>query len=477
MAILSIRGLVVGLQLLSVAASAAIDLTTRSIASDLQGLVGRSSVKIQVRERWNLVDAPEVLVAVSPVCESDVKAVIKYVVAKKLPLVPQSGGNGWAFFSQNGPAVLLNLAGLNQVSVSADKQSALIGGGAIVSDVVAAADAAGVLIMTANCNCLGALGAGLGGGFGNLVGEYGMAVDNVISLRVITPKGEAIDVSRTSHPDLFWAMRGAAANFGIVTYAKVKAVPTTDRTSWIFSMTFDGSRITEVAQAIQGMPLLPNQVVFFILANSGDANNTPTVLLTGFLRQGNETSGRKAFAPLFDLGPNTNSSAVTPYTGWNKANDFFCARGDRKPAYHTSLHSMTSPDWDAVWDLYADFQQKPTAQNTAVLVEVYNYEKAKSVGRGATAVSDELRFNSFAQAVVIPWYTDASLDDTAFAFASKVRDIWAYPYNAKTNNAYINFAHGDEELTAIYGSSLPRLQALKKKYDPGNLLVHWFSLA
>jgi hypothetical protein len=57
------------------------------------------------------------------------------------------------------------------------------------------------------------------------------------------------------------------------------------------------------------------------------------------------------------------------------------------------------------------------------------------VGRGATAVSDELRFNSVAQAVAIPWYKDAALDASAFDFASQARDIWAFPNNAKTNPA------------------------------------------
>ncbi|KAM6513599.1 hypothetical protein FALCPG4_015986 [Fusarium falciforme] len=476
MAIFTIRGLFVGLQLLGLVASAAVDLSTRSIASDLQSLISPSSIEVTVRERWNEVDAPVPAVVVSPLSEKDIKAVVKYCAKKKLPLVPQNGGNGWASFCLNGPAVILNLSGLNQVTVSHDKKSAVVGGGAIIQDVVAAADAAGVLIMTGNCNCVGALGAGLGGGFGNLVGELGMAVDNILSLRVITPKGKAINISPSSNPDLFWAMRGAGPNFGIVTHAKVKAVPTADRTAWLTALTFDHSKITDVAQAIQDMPLLPNQVVFFILGNSGDANNTPTVLVTGFLRQGDEAAGLKAFAPLYALGPDTNSSSVAPYTGWNVANDFFCARGERKPAYHTSISSMNSSDWAAVWDLYADFQKQPGAENSAVLVEVYNYKKIKSVGRGATAVSDELRFNSFAQAVAIPWYKDAALDTQAFSFASQVRDIWAYPNSAKTNPAYINFAHGDEDLSAIYGSSLSRLRALKKKYDSKNVFGHWFSL-
>ena len=43
-------------------------------------------------------------------------------------------------------------------------------------------------------------------------------------------------------------------------------------------------------------------------------------------------------------------------------------------------------------------------------------------------------------------------------------------------HSYINFAHGDEDLDVVYGPSLSRLQALKKKYDPNNVFNHWFPL-
>ncbi|KAM0321726.1 hypothetical protein ACHAQA_009965 [Verticillium albo-atrum] len=477
MAIFTMRNLLVGLQLISVVASAAVDLSARSVATDLQSLVRSSSAGVAVRERWSEFEAPEPAVIVNATCESDIKAVVKYCAKNKIPLLPQNGGNGWAAFKFNTTGVILNLSGLNQVVVSSDKKTAVIGGGAIISEVIAAADKAGVLIQTGNCNCVGALGAGLGGGYGNLIGELGMAVDNIQSLRVVTPAGQAIDVSRTSYPDLFWAMRGAGPNFGVVTYATVNAFPTADRTAWLLSLTFDSSKIAQVAQAIQDLPLLPQQVVFLILTNSGDANNTPMVLVTGYLRGGNDVSGRKAFASLYALGPQTNSSSVAPYTGWNVGNDFFCGRGGRKPAFTTALNNMTASSWPAIWDLYADFQKQPGAQNSAIVLERYNLAKARTVGRGATAVHDELRFDSFAQAIALPWYEDAALDPQALDFASKVRDIWSFSASAKVNPTYINFAHGDEDLVAIYGSSLPRLQTLKKKYDPGNVFGQWFSLA
>lgn len=65
--------------------------------------------------------------------------------------------------------VLIDLAGMNSVTVAADKNTATIGGGASIGDVIAAADAAGALVITGNCNCVGALGAMLGGGYGAFV--------------------------------------------------------------------------------------------------------------------------------------------------------------------------------------------------------------------------------------------------------------------------------------------------------------------
>jgi FAD/FMN-containing dehydrogenase len=57
----------------------------------------------------------------------------------------------------------------------------------------------------------------LGGGIGPYAGLYGPSSDSVISLEVVTGTGEILQVSETSHADLFWGMRGAGFNYGIVT--------------------------------------------------------------------------------------------------------------------------------------------------------------------------------------------------------------------------------------------------------------------
>jgi hypothetical protein len=255
------------------------------------------------------------------------------------------------------------------------------------------------------------------------------------SLRVVLASGEIVTVSKTSNPDLFWAMRGAGPNFGIVISVTINSAPATpeDRTAWINNLFFTPDKLVQVAQAMQDLPLTVNQRIYLVLTSSGPPLNEPSILITGFLRKGTEAQGRAAFAPFYALGPVSNSSAVTQYEGWNESNDGFCARGDRKPGYSTTINNMQAQKWPEIWKLYKEFQAK--GPNSAVLIERYNLTKANSAPSGSAALNDKLRREAFAQAIVLPWYTDAGLDAEAEKFGEKVRSLWSYTGNPKNNPA------------------------------------------
>ncbi|KAH3948585.1 hypothetical protein HBH70_071530 [Parastagonospora nodorum] len=453
-------------------------MTPGAVSADLSRVISAASkAGVELRARWSLVGAPSPAVVVSVTTESDVASVVKYCTEKRVPFVAQNGGNGWATtFNLGETGVLINMAGLNAITFNQDKTQATIGGGAVIGDVIPAANAAGALVITGNCNCVGAVSAMLGGGYGNIMGEVGFGVDNIVSMRVVLASGEIVTVSPTSNPDLFWAMRGAGPNFGIVISVTIKSQPATeqDRTAYINNLFFSPDQIETVAQTMQDLPLTPEQRVYLVLTSSGPPLNEPSILITGFLRKGTEEEGRKAFAPFYELGPVSASSAVTQYLDWNDSNDGFCARGDRKPAYSTTINNMQAQKWPEIWELYKGFQAK--GPNSAVLIERYNLTKANAAPTGSAAMNEKLRTEAFAQAIVIPWYTDAALDGEAETFASEVRALWSYNADAKKNPAYINFAHGDETLEAIYGSSLPRLKTLKKQYDPTGAFNQWFTI-
>lgn len=307
------------------------------------------------------------------------------------------------------------------MTVSSDKRSATIGGGASVKDTIAAADAAGVLVQTGNCNCVGTLGALLGGGYGNLMGMHGLGVDNIISLQAVTPDGRLRTVRADRDKDLFWALRGAGPNFGIVTSAVVKAYPTEKRTAWTGGLIFTGDKLEQVVQAIDKLDLKPEMNVFLYFISSGPPTNAPAILVTPYLFQGDASAGQAAFKSLYDIGPVQDGTAVLPYTQWNTGADGFCTRGERKPSYSAGLNSLNPKTWREVWDLYVKFQQKPGAQNTVVLCEVYSMNKARSIPTSSSAFPHR-DVDHFA--VVIPWYNDTALDTEALAFGGAVRDLW-----------------------------------------------------
>jgi hypothetical protein len=256
------------------------------------------------------------------------------------------------------------------------------------------------------------------------MGEVGFGVDNFISMRVLIASGEILTVSATSHPDLFWALRGAGPNFGIVLSATVNAIPATeeDRTAWINNLFFSPDKLPQLAQAVEDLPLAPEQRVYMVLTNGGPPMNEPKVLITGLLRKGNNDTGRAAFKPFYDIGPDSAQEALTPYTHWNDANIDFCVRGGRKPSYSSTIQSMHAEKWPQIWDLYKGFQSK--GPNSAVLIERYNLTKAASVPEGSAAMNEALRRNAFSQAIIVPWYEDESLDDEAVKFGSKIRALW-----------------------------------------------------
>jgi FAD/FMN-containing dehydrogenase len=420
---------------------------------------------------------------------------VKYCASHDIPFLAQNGGAGWSTtFHLNNHGVLINLAGLNQVTFSADKTQATIGGGSNISNTIAHAYAAGALVETGNCNCVGTLGAILGGGYGNLLGLYGFGVDNVLSLRVVTPDGRLRDVSAASDPDLFWALRGAGPNFGIVTSAVVKAYPASedDMQAWTGSLVFTPDQLEDVVEAIGELELLPNMTIFMYFLSDG---TEPVVVASPFLYKGDAESGRAAYASLYAIGPVADTTSVLPYNQWNSGGDPLCVPGARKPTWSAGFQDMVPATWRQIWDMYVEFQQQPGAESSGVLLEAYSLTKARSEDPNSAAFPNRhINFNAF----VVPWYNDTSLDSDAEAFGSAARELWRSTSGLDrdatyvsillsgltvcsgaallTLFSYVNFAHGDEPLDVVYGESLHRLQSIKRRVDPDDLFNQWFNI-
>jgi len=256
------------------------------------------------------------------------------------------------------------------------------------------------------------------------MGKYGFGVDNVISLRLVTPDGHLRTVTAESDPDLFWALRGAGPNFGIVTSAVVKSYPANsdeDLQAWTGALVFTPDKLEQVVQAVQDLNREPDMNIFMYFLSLGPPSNTPAIFTTPFLYKGNATTGRQKFASLFALNPIADTTAVLPYNQWNSAGDSFCVKGFRKPTYGAGIQKLVPSVWRQVWDEFVAFQSRPGAENSGVLLETYSLEKARSFP--PESASFPFRGVNF-QAIAIQWYTDPALDGAAQETGRKIRDLW-----------------------------------------------------
>src|SRR6516165_4855810 len=133
-----------------------------------------------------------------------------------LPLSVRGGGHDWAGRALCA-GIVIDLSGMNGVSVDADHRSAIISGGARAADVAAVTDPLHVAAVTGTCSAVGMTGLTLGGGYGPLIGRFGLALDNLLAAQVVLADGRVVVADDANEEELFWAVRGGGGNFGVVT--------------------------------------------------------------------------------------------------------------------------------------------------------------------------------------------------------------------------------------------------------------------
>ncbi|MFE5401285.1 FAD-binding oxidoreductase [Streptomyces sp. NPDC056580] len=260
---------------------------------------------------------PRVLVRAA--VAEDVTAAVEYAAERDLPVAVQATGHGLSVATDGG--VLIGTAGLNRVSVDAAARTARIGAGARFAAVIDAAARHGLAPLNGSAPGVGAAGYVLGGGLGLLARQFGYAADHVRSIDLVTADARPRRVTADSDPELFWALRGAGANFGAVTGMEIGLV----RVSRLYGgeLVFDLARTPGLLAGYLGWTgTLPEELTSSVsLIAYPDLPFFPAALRGRFAAHvrvaytGDSRAGERLLAPLRALGPRlTDTVAEMPYT-------------------------------------------------------------------------------------------------------------------------------------------------------------------
>src|SRR2546430_17391875 len=174
---------------------------------------------------WNAIaDRYPALIARCTRAE-DVSAAIRFARERDLVIAVRGGGHSVAGFSTCDGGVVIDLSGMRAVKVDPARRTARVEGGALLEQLDRAAQEYGLACPVGVVGHTGVAGLTLGGGMGRLQRKHGFTVDNLVSVDVVTAEGRSIHVSDEENADLFWGMRGAGANFGVVTSFEFKVHP------------------------------------------------------------------------------------------------------------------------------------------------------------------------------------------------------------------------------------------------------------
>ncbi|KAL8783421.1 MAG: hypothetical protein Q9195_009397 [Heterodermia aff. obscurata] len=429
--------------------------------------------------RWSTYEPPSFNEVFLPKTEENLSIGLHYLSTAGKTFLAKSGGHGYsATLHAIQSAAMINMENFNYVKMNPDF-SVTVGTGTKFSTLVQVVAGVGRELTVGACPCVGAIGAMLGGGLGRFQGLHGLTSDAVRSARVALWNGNIVDASANTNADLFWGLRGAGQNFGVVIEVVFETYPATNGGQQYSSdMTFSADKLEAVFDVTNRLltPELDPTLSLAIAVGSNPVTLEPLILVN-VVYPGPEEKGR-AYARLYS---NFSSSITEQMTAWsNLANVALpsvviggCPTGNPHNQYSVITKDLKTADFrEALNSLHSFVQQHPTANNSVIFIETFGQAGITAFPDNFSAFPHRHQFNN---AVVFSMtYTDSSVADAANAWARQWRDHFAQPTVSGYDQMviYQNYAHGDEPLSALYGHERwrhERLTGLKRKYDPHGL--------
>jgi FAD/FMN-containing dehydrogenase len=423
---------------------------------------------------WNhMIDRKPALIARCSSVE-DVVAAVRHAARTGMKAVARCGGHSVSGASLPENGMVIDLAALNKIEVDPEALIARVDGGALLGDLDSATQAYGLAVTAGIEPETGVGGLTLGGGIGFLSRKLGLTIDNLLGAQVVLADGNLVEVNETSHPDLFWALRGGGGQFGIVTRFDFRVHPVGPEIV-VAHAYYPLEKAREVMRYVRGFMHDASDDVTLVPAFMkvppvdpfpAEWHGKPSVAIVA-CHVGEQAMAKKELQPLLGLdGMIFGFVDSMPYLEFQKT---FAGASPKGGRYYWKSIFVDDLNDDLV-DIMADGIRTLPGEYTLVFMETLGGAVGR-VGNQETAFSNRTaRYNLGLSA---GWVDRA--DDDATVAASQAWFERLKPFSDGT--VYLNYIDRDEGARTRkgFGPNYDRLCEVKAKYDPQGLFVGMLS--
>ncbi|OJW78346.1 MAG: hypothetical protein BGO59_30535 [Spirosoma sp. 48-14] len=438
------------------------------LASKLQGALVRPGAASfsELSTPWALQYASTIPQAIAQCrTEADVQTCIQWAKANSMPIVARSGGHSYGGYSLT-TGLMINVSALNTFTYEPTTGLATVGSGARNRTIFTQCKPLDRAIPHGRCYEVGVAGLVLGGGIGFDMRLHGLTCDALRETRIVLADGRMLTCNEKENADLFWACRGAGGgNFGIHTSFTFDTFPVGTITTFNLVWT---DRLADTFAAIQTMTLSAPDTLGIKVSITAQKQAGASVLSLSILGHfvGSEADLRSLIAPILTVQkPAEQTIQIAPY--WD-GQQLITEEGRPEYSHERSRFVKGQLSDEAVRQIILNLKNWPGTSKAATWK--YFLLGGQIDARSPTDMAFVHRGYSMLSSIELEW---TPADDAALLAKN---EQWLTGFHNQmeaytSSYCYQNFIDPSQEgyLQAYYGTNLPRLQAIKRKYDPENL--------
>lgn len=421
---------------------------------------------------WSASSTQNSQCSFEPATAEDVGTALRILGETQTPFGIKSGGHAANAGFSSTSGVQIAMYSFSDVVYDSTTQTATVGTGLLWDDVYVALQPYNVSVVGAKVTGIGVGGVALGGGYSYLTNQHGLGFDNVVSFELVLPNGTVTDISDSTNPDLFFALRGGFNNYGIVTRVTVKTYP--QSLVWGGRISYSQDQWDGATSAIANYwadttdPKASIYTTYNYISGVGE--------VSCILFYDAPTCPDGIFDDFFSVPYIEKDIGTRSYVDLVQSLPLNLTSGLRSVFHWVAMEEVTVPMLNMVANetLFRGEQLlNSSARIVSYDVDIYLPSLYDHVDSPTAYPASRSKGYSFIE-VYYGW-ADSEFDDTVFDIVNAsaqhmidalteagqdVADVPVYPNNAPP----------DTSLERMYGTNVPRLQAIKKAVDPDNVM-------